>query len=747
MLKYPTAKALGGAIYHQSIDRHDYLFSRNCFIKFECNNSCNVSFSGNRAASEKEDDSTNSTVSGDDMFVTTLLPCDHRANNSDIPIRDLEEIFESHFEDFSTLQLATSGAYFDYDQNDTQKLAFTPGNITKIPFTLCDDMGQEVDGVFHMSIDKEKNSTPISVDCPHVYTSDNAVSLKGKPGGNGTLRVTKIGFREVTLAIPVTLRDCPPFFQYKNDTKKCVCALEIRYKVVRDCNDQTFESKILHGYWGGYYNYNNTKADNFWYGICPRHYCFKEKEANEFYDLPSNDKVEKAVCGVKRQGILCGRCKEGYCMHYHSPNFRCGGCDTCPYGWILFLVSEILPLTLLFVFIISLNISFTSGYLNGFIFFSQVFDSVVTIHADVKHVNILIRIVQTVYKLFNFDFFSDDDMSLCLWKKAQTMHLLAFRFVTVAIAAALVVITVLLMKCCARNGRFLQYTKSASIIHGLSAFLVVTYTQCTNISFQLLNYSVIYDLNRNSKNVLFYQGDIKYFGRDHAPYAFMAIFCLSTLTLVPPLFLITYPLCYRIGALLKLTDTRFSRLLEVILPLSKLKPVFDSFQGCYKDEYRFFAGLYFVYRILLLASVLTSDPIMTFIFTQVLLCLMLTIHCMCQPYVKRAHNIIDGLFFLNCSVVNIISVLGYYYGLYGQVFQDTVNVATYAQLLFIYAPFFYLVIVIVCSMVKFCRQRVKNLTDLQATDDIIIQRLGSSDEEEEATSSTSVRYRKFSTTY
>ena len=679
--------------------------------------------------------------------MTTLQPCCSNIQCSLTNFsgsNDISKLFR-HVGDFqfsesanSTYSVATSGAYFLY--NASESLSFVPGRTTEIPFELKDDLDQNVEGVFHI----RSKMNDIIVENGHIYGADNYLSLGGKPGTSGIIEITKIGLRSVILSINVTLEDCPPFFKYNSSTLVCECASSIdsQFKHIQTCNEKLFESKLIHGYWVGYKNNNMNLS----YGICPKKYCFFGNESNRYHLLPPlKDELDRVVCG-RRSGVVCGQCREEFCAHYHSQSYICGSCATCNIGWLLYVVSELLPLTLLFIVVIAFNIRFTSGYLNGFIFFSQVFDSVFTVGTGFVDYNkraiTAQHVFNIVYKLFNVDYLvGGDRLSFCLWSEAKTIHLLSFKFLTVAYAAVLVVITVLVMKRCAYSNRLLCCTKSVSMIHGLTAFLVMVYTQCTNISFQLLNYVWVYDLYGSGRRVLFYQGDMDLFSKQHGPFAFLAILCLCSLTLIPPLFLISYPLCYRIASLLRLENTKCIKLLGKLCPVSKLKPVFDSFQGCFKDNYRHFAGLYFVYRVGLLASVLTSDPIMTFTSTQVQLSLILTIHCICWPYVKRIHNIIDALLFLNCSLINIIAVINYYYGTYGDVHQGTIDIATSFQLLLICAPLVYLFAYMTFSIVKIVRSKFCKKKETQTTSaDIFMDALDSREEELEAQSS--VRYKK-----
>ena len=95
--------------------------------------------------------------------------------------------------------------------------------------------------------------------------------------------------------------------------------------------------------------------------------------------------------------------------------------------------------------------------------------------------NTLIKIVQVFYNIFNMDFFGIDAISFCLWKKASTLHTLAFKFTTVVVASLYVLLTICCLNRFLRLHKILLYLKGSSITHGLSIFLALVYMQCTKV--------------------------------------------------------------------------------------------------------------------------------------------------------------------------------------------------------------------------------------------------------------------------
>ena len=92
--------------------------------------------------------------------------------------------------------------------------------------------------------------------------------------------------------------------------------------------------------------------------------------------IKTKEKLEAIVCSENRKGILCGSCIEGYSTLYNSPALTCYNTTTahCAYGIPLYIVSELLPVTIIFVVILVFNISLTSGALYSFVLYAQLLD-------------------------------------------------------------------------------------------------------------------------------------------------------------------------------------------------------------------------------------------------------------------------------------------------------------------------------------------------------------------------------------
>ena len=104
----------------------------------------------------------------------------------------------------------------------------------------------------------------------------------------------------------------------------------------------------------------------------------------------------------------------------------------------------------------------------------------------------------------------------------------------------------------------------------------------------------------------------------------------AVLLLLRPLSLIYYP---SIPALFhKLTGRSLPR-------FPKLDPVFDVFQGVYKDKMRWFAGVHLLYLVILWVVYVCKADVIPFIFV-----LILAVHSLFQPFKNPKHNYLETLY-------------------------------------------------------------------------------------------------------
>ena len=227
----------------------------------------------------------------------------------------------------------------------------------------------------------------------------------------------------------------------------------------------------------------------------------------------------------------------------------------------------------------------------------------------------------------------------------------------------------------------------SSIIHGISSLLNISYSQCTKASLSILAMVYLQSKPGIKSIQVTYYGGLPYLEGRHLLYAIPAIMVCLTIVTLPPLCLLLYPSLLHLLALCKLSEHAFVNRLSTHLRISHLMPLFDSFQGCYKDKLRFFSGLYFIYRVAILLA-FTYSGLTYYVITLFLVLVMLGTHSIAQPYKQREHNVIDGLIFLNLAIINgIVVVLKLSMTTeFAHSIKNNTNFITHVQVAFAYLP-------------------------------------------------------------
>jgi len=100
-----------------------------------------------------------------------------------------------------------------------------------------------------------------------------------------------------------------------------------------------------------------------------------------------------------------------------------------------------------------------------------------------------------------------------------------------------------------------------------------------------------------------------------------------------------------------------TKLASRLFPLHKLLPFFDSFQGVFKENRRFFSGLYFAYRVLILRSWIVPQASINYLIATLQFTVYLLVHTLAWPYKQRIHNIIDTLLLANLAIISGLKVI------------------------------------------------------------------------------------------
>ena len=701
----------GGAIYYHSNDQHILLTGTNCFLRNKNESlaeTITVIFEGNTAG-----------VGGSAVYSVSFFECRQKC----FPGKrwTQENLFKCvgnfTYKGNKSSVLTTSGVKFNFISNKQPPFHYSviPGDQVTLPFTVIDELNQTVTPLMSFNISSEQ-----PVQFRQKYTLNKTISPLGIPPATSSFSLIVLGVRKIFFQFNITLLPCPPGLHIKEGSCTCASGSE-GYAFVIKC--RKFHAKIINDVWVGYIPQTSTHYTDLYSAPCGSPICDVSDQ-----HLPESSKyLTNWICGSasKRRGIMCGQCFHNHSSYYHSRYFACGPNNKCYFGMVFYILSEIIPMVVFFVIIVIFDLNFTTGYIASFIFFAQNSDQMTI---PINELFTYLRVpYQAFYGLFNFEFFEMEQISFCLWTGASLLDIVAFKYVTIVIAFGLVLVLVRALhnNTCSRlcNLRARVSTKT-SVVHGLSAFLVICYAQCTRTSFYILKLTRPVGYIGKQEQYYTYYGGLPYFQSKHLTYAIPALFSLIAVTILPPLILLFHPLIPQLLSLCKLGDHWIVEKILCYCQINRLMPFIDCFQSYYKDELRFFAGLYFVYRVVILACFALETNISQYgMYIEVILIIILGIHSTVQPYKKRVHNIIESLVLLNLSLINACAIISK--GLKVQlddpnIFRSDVHVLVInsIQLILLYLP---MVILLFFVFFVFLRKRCQrnNNSEIVEVNDVL----------------------------
>ena len=253
-------------------------------------------------------------------------------------------------------------------------------------------------------------------------------------------------------------------------------------------------------------------------GICRLTLELNEKDGFIVFRKPSNylvsactcEELNDKVCGpFNREGLLCSKCKPGYGPTPYSWSLKCEKCRDEHVGWfwLLYLVLELVPLTVFYLMVILLNIHVTSPPFTAFVFFCQLFtllfkESAYFNVGVIQYSNeIFLYIVSTLISIWNLDICRYVVPPFCVSSKLKDVDVVLLEYISVLYPLLLILVTYISIELHARNfspivalwkpfhrcfskcRRTLDPT--SSVIAAFSTFISLSFTKSLYITFSI----------------------------------------------------------------------------------------------------------------------------------------------------------------------------------------------------------------------------------------------------------------------
>lgn len=422
-----------------------------------------------------------------------------------------------------------------------------------------------------------------------------------------------------------------------------------------------------------YLSYDNSSND-FLFGYCT--FC---------HELTLHTKVSKPtvvvaygnepvnLCRPNATGFLCSECNDGL---YHNRRRECVSCPDLALEWFIFVLIELLPITLLFLFLYITGFNLVTGGWNSAIFFAQMITTTTDItgngYIPISNVTNntqvsenLVAAYHFIYDIWNLEFFSPFSMQLCLFHRDSFLFYFFVEYGIVLYAIVSLAIALLLRALFKRfnfhtrlcNRWVLAYEESMEMNWKKSAHnatlstTVLIYSKLAITSTMLVLPVNIFNRQGDFVRVVsLFDPSVDYIS---FPYIFVVVLALIILVI-----LFLYPILILVLKYLREKDTfrKHLCLKQFVRPFLQHP---EQEEG--GIDFHWVEALYFLLRVLLLA--IYASPLIyikKYAIQQAIILIGAMFISFFQPYKEqRWMNQIDTFILLLLVFINTISIYQY----------------------------------------------------------------------------------------
>ena len=353
------------------------------------------------------------TYSGNSIFSNNLYSCSAKTNFDAAVAKkfycDLSQgtLFSTD-KQLSTVAFKQMICYNDTSNfmNEAKSIVVYPGMMLHFPMAVLDAFNQSTNTDVSLSLLRFKYLKTISsksAPSENWYVTPNIIILSENNCTTVNVTIFKrtehdppflllsllmsISQDSMTSVTKLNPKHCPAGFKFDNSTHKCECSHvlhKIDYQPVCKISSDGYNllitinlvtSFISHSTWIG------TLDNGTVFGVSSHCYiyCRYKNNHNAFVINDSvgsinvmiaNSNNWESLCSDNREGPLCSQCIPGY-----SVTFGSNQCEKCSNWWLLTLIAYGLAGPLLIYLLYALNLTLTTGKLNGIIFYSQILNN------------------------------------------------------------------------------------------------------------------------------------------------------------------------------------------------------------------------------------------------------------------------------------------------------------------------------------------------------------------------------------
>lgn len=654
----------GGAMYVSAPGPPLVSFNSNgvkihkCFFTYEVEDvdfndwKTEIIFQGNTVG----DASFATNSSGRSVFASTLRDCrrigETRENNTALEWKFIKYLNKNGTEVSIKGEVVTEPIDIIFKEAEWQ---VSPGQVFNASLSLFDEKKNRVYGIIQVNVKENNSKVKLGVPSPLFLVYDKIVGLSflGKLNNDYfSVDLTTTSKHLVHKTIKnLKLQSCNPGYHFKNN--KCVCMSD-KEKGIYNCSADGHTIFIREGYWAG------TVDDDFYTNACPNSYCAFEKNNPDLAYKYDQDKM--CVSSRESKSILCGSCKKNFTVLIGSE--ECS--DECNNYYLLTIIPYGIIFFVAVMGIMLINLDVFTTYLNAWLYSYQVMNLLFIEGFDVD------IFMKFIIGLANLQIQTGGSCLLTNINDADKLMLM-YLLPTYILASVFI-----LAKVVRRWPNWCYSRRVKAPFRALCTLFVLCYTNITSISLKILHPAFIGD-----RTVMYMDGEMDFFKGRHIAYAIIAIIYLLVIVIPCPLILMCTPF--------------FTKLLRPIVNVNTMKPYYDAFQGCFKDQYRWCSAFYFVCRLylLLVATYMPLGPWKRALLEDSCM-IILAVFVYLKPYKEEYNwlNLLDAVMLCNLGIMAIFGTAlqnaQNFPELYHEEFSAFIGVLSYVPLCYLVCLLIYL---------------------------------------------------------
>ena len=356
-----------------------------------------------------------------------------------------------------------------------------------------------------------------------------------------------------------------------------------------------------------------------------------------------------------------------------SLGFKCTDCTNAWYGVPVYLVVEIVPVTIFYIVVLLFQLDLTSAPMTGLVMFSNFMASGVNLPSVViSELRLYLKLVSVSYGILSLDFIRSVIPPLCISSNLNPVYLTYLRILSAIFPYIYIAITWILIQLHSRDCRIVVWMwkflnrvllkhisvrkdRGRTAIDAFATFFLLCFYRISVTLVNPLRPLIIHQASNHNRSFniavhLLLNPNEEYGSKAHLPFMILSL-TIFLFILIPPIILIAlYPIKAFRELLGKCCHRQFICTLNFFV---------EKFYFCYKDgldggrDKRSFASAYF---ILVLLSCVASPWSSRYVLLMALYGGYSLIILIVQPYKKRYMTVLESLILANLALTTALRI-------------------------------------------------------------------------------------------